>query len=298
MDVLPGRCDDLLDASGVGGGVWPWAAPVRTLSVAMAATNRTSSERCGMSLLLTQDTSDSELERSGDSLPRFAPGGSSDARIRAGVVARLSYALSYAVLVVPGALLLHVIVVTMFSTPLACSESLCVVFIVTVGPGPVMPRHKVRTAPSVKRMPSQKAHGDPKVLPECHERLAPNGTSGKAETAAPGRHERLLHGNCVVSQPGHPLYPSAVGTRDSHDRPPHRWTILRDGTPSSSRYTRERRSDNDPRRTAGTTPRWTETGNYGQGKTAISGRPRTVTSTSFLRRCLNPPVTCYRRTDA
>jgi hypothetical protein len=115
----------------------------------------------------------------------------------------------YAVLVVPGALLLHVIVVTMFSTPLASSESLCVVFIViigtspppvsktlvvlsvrpTVGPGPVMPRHKVRTAPSVKRMPSQKARGDPKVLPECHERIAPNGTSGKAETAAPGRHE-------------------------------------------------------------------------------------------------------------
>ena len=112
-------------------------------------------------------------------------------------------------LVVPGALLLHVIVVTMFSTPLASSESLCVVFIViigtspppvlktpvvrsvrpTVGPGPVMPRHKVRTAPSVKRMPSQKARGDPKVLPECHERIAPNGTSGKAETAAPGRHE-------------------------------------------------------------------------------------------------------------
>jgi hypothetical protein len=108
----------------------------------------------------------------------------------------------YAVLVVPGALPLHV-VVTMFSTPLASSESLCVVFIVTigtspppvsktlvvlsvrptVGPGPVMPRHKVRTAPSVKRMPSQKARGDPKVLPECHERIAPNGTSGKAETA-------------------------------------------------------------------------------------------------------------------
>jgi hypothetical protein len=34
----------------------------------------------------------------------------------------------YAVLVVPGALLLHVIVVTMFSAPLASSESLCVVF--------------------------------------------------------------------------------------------------------------------------------------------------------------------------
>lgn len=115
----------------------------------------------------------------------------------------------YAVLVVPGALLLHVIVVTMFSTPLASSESLCVVFIViigtspppvsktlvvlsvrpTVGPGPVMPRHKVRTAPSVKRMPSQNARGDPKVLPECHERIAPNGTRGKVETAAPGRHE-------------------------------------------------------------------------------------------------------------
>src|SRR5688572_27789594 len=41
----------------------------------MAAPSRTSSERCGMSLLLTQDISDSELERSGDSLPRFAPGG-------------------------------------------------------------------------------------------------------------------------------------------------------------------------------------------------------------------------------
>src|SRR5687768_9413776 len=59
---------------------------MRTLSVAVAATNRTSSERCGMSLLLTQDISDSELERSGDSLPRFAPGGSTDARIRAGVL--------------------------------------------------------------------------------------------------------------------------------------------------------------------------------------------------------------------
>ena len=44
-----------------------------------------------------------------------------------------------------------------------------------------------------------------RVLPECHERIAPNGTSGKAETAAPGRHEALLQGNCVVSQPGHPL---------------------------------------------------------------------------------------------
>jgi hypothetical protein len=115
----------------------------------------------------------------------------------------------YAVLVVPGALLLHVIVVTMFSSRPASSESLSVVFIViigtspppvpktlvvlsvrpTVGPGAVMPRHKVRTAPSVKRMPSQKARGDPKVLPECHERIAPNGTSGKAETVASGRHE-------------------------------------------------------------------------------------------------------------
>ena len=42
----------------------------------------------------------------------------------------------YAVLVVPGALLLHVIVVTMFSTPLASSESLCVVFIVIIGTSP------------------------------------------------------------------------------------------------------------------------------------------------------------------
>ena len=38
-------------------------------------------------------------------------------------------------------------------------------------------------------MPSQKARSDAEVLPECHARIAPNGTSGKAETAAPGRHE-------------------------------------------------------------------------------------------------------------
>jgi len=42
----------------------------------------------------------------------------------------------YAVLVLPGGLPLHVIVVTMFSTPLASSESLCVVFIVTIGTSP------------------------------------------------------------------------------------------------------------------------------------------------------------------
>jgi len=100
--------------------------------VAMAATSRTGSERRGMSLLLTQDTTDSERERSGP--------------------ARVSWA------------------------------------------------------------NSSQWH-------EC-----------KAETAAPGRHEALLQGNRVASQPGHPRYPSAVGTRDSRDRPPYLWTILRDGS--------------------------------------------------------------------
>ena len=102
-------------------------------------------------------SSDSELERSGDSLPRFAPGGSSDARILAGVVARLSYApFLYAVVVVPGALPLHVIVVTMFNTPLASSESLCVVFIATIGTS-LPPVSKTLVVLSVR----------PTVGPEC-----------------------------------------------------------------------------------------------------------------------------------
>ena len=49
-EVLPGNCDAPL-ISERGAGLWPWAAPVRTLSVAIAATNRPSSERCGMSLV-------------------------------------------------------------------------------------------------------------------------------------------------------------------------------------------------------------------------------------------------------
>ena len=102
-------------------------------------------------------SSHSELERAGDSLPRFAPGGSSDARILAGVVARRSYApFLYAALVVPGALPLRVIVVTMFSTPLASSESLCVVFIVTIGTSPP-PVAKTPVVLSVR----------PTVGPEC-----------------------------------------------------------------------------------------------------------------------------------
>src|SRR5262245_32506680 len=36
----------------------------------------------------------------------------------------------------------------------------------------------------------------------------------------------ILQSNCVVSQPGHPRHPSAVGTRDSQDRPAYRWAIL------------------------------------------------------------------------
>ena len=41
----------------------------------------------------------------------------------------------------------------------------------------------------------------------------------KRRPPRPDATKALLHGNCVVSQPGHPRYPSAVGTRDSHDRP-------------------------------------------------------------------------------
>ena len=52
------------------------------------------------------------------------------------------------------------------------------------------------------RMPSQKARSDAEVLPECHERIAPKSTSGKAETAAPGRHESLSAGQLCGSQPG------------------------------------------------------------------------------------------------
>jgi hypothetical protein len=35
----------------------------------------------------------------------------------------------------------------------------------------------------------------------------------------PDATKAVLQGNCVVSQPGDPRYPSAVGTRDSQDRP-------------------------------------------------------------------------------
>src|SRR5688500_7466272 len=48
----------------------------------------------------------------------------------------------------------------------------------------------------------------------------------KRRPPRPDATKALLRGNCVVSQPGHPRYPSAVGTRDSQDRPPNRWTIL------------------------------------------------------------------------
>ena len=65
MEALPGTCDDLSTSERRRPRRLALAGPVRTLSVAIAATNRTSSERCGMSLLLTQDPSDSELERSG-----------------------------------------------------------------------------------------------------------------------------------------------------------------------------------------------------------------------------------------
>lgn len=44
----------------------------------------------------------------------------------------------------------------------------------------------------------------------------------------------FLQGNCVVSEPGHPRYPSADGTRDSQDRPHHRRTISGDGHLSSA----------------------------------------------------------------
>src|ERR687889_305243 len=44
--------------------------------------------------------------------------------------------------------------------------------------------------------------------------------AAKRRPLRPGATKALLHGDCAVSQPGHPLYPSAVGTRDSQDRPP------------------------------------------------------------------------------
>jgi flagellar motor protein MotB len=169
----------------------------------------------------------------------------------------------YAVVVVPGALPLHVIVVTMLSTPLASSESLCVVFIVTIGTSPP-PVSKTLVVLSVRptvgpgasdaqaqsegrtqreaRMPSQKARSDAEVLPECHERIAPNGTSGKAETAAPGRHESPSAGQLC----GFTARASALSVRSWDSRFPGSATpsvaILGDGIESSRRYTRLRRS--------------------------------------------------------
>jgi hypothetical protein len=126
--------------------------------------------------------------------------------------------------VVPGALLLRVIVMTMFSTPLAESESLCVVFIVIIGTSP------------------------------CHERIAPNGTSGKAETAAPGRPRKPF---CTAI-----VWFHCLGIRSIRSQLGLAIPMIghRIGAPSRGMAQRgrvvtpaKRRRDNDPRSTADTT---------------------------------------------
>lgn len=160
------------------------------------------------------------------------------------------------VAVVPGALPLHVIVVTMFGTPLASNGE----------PVRRLRRdHRYITASSVEgacctecqahrrpgchdaqaqsedrtqreaRMTSQKARSDAEVLQECHERTASNGTSSKAETAAPGHHESLLRGKLC----GFTAWASALSVRSWDSRFPGSatpsWTILGDGIARNKR---------------------------------------------------------------
>ena len=144
VDVLPGRCDDLLIRErrerrerrrrrglALGG------PGVRTLSVAMAATNRTSSERCGMSLLLTQDTCGSGAGTLGCFMTQMRSWRIPPTRGFAQALLRDSVVMS----------------------------------------------EELPMARVAKRRPPD-----------------------------PGATKALLHGNCVVSPPAHPLYPSAVGT--------------------------------------------------------------------------------------
>ena len=155
-------------------------------------------------------------------------------------------------LVVPGALPLHVIVVTMFSTPLASSESLCVVFIVTVGTSPppvsktlvvlsvgptvgpgasdAQAQREDRTTQREASMPSQKACSDAEVLPECHERIAPNGTSARRRPPRADATKPSCRAIVWLHSLGIRAIRPQLGLAIPRIGHPTRWTILRDGS--------------------------------------------------------------------